>query len=97
MVSMLLAPVANYTARQAILGVLNILMFIAAIAAIILVLIQPSNSDGTDALSGGSSDSYFGKNKGKSTESILKKWTIVALAVLAVLAIASFLIQALWK
>lgn len=38
-------------------------MGIAAIVAIILVLMQPANSTGIDAL-GGSGETFFGKNKG---------------------------------
>ena len=62
------------------------LMFLAALAAIILVLLQQSNSEGIDGITG-SSETFFGKNKGQSIESKLKKWTWVALGVLAVIAI----------
>ena len=62
------------------------LMFLAALAAIILVLLQQSNSEGIDGITG-SSETFFGKNKGQSIESKLKKWTLVALGVLAVIAI----------
>lgn len=72
--------------------VLIVLMGVAALAAIILVLLQPGNSQGIDAL-GGSSETFFGKNKGKSTEATLKKWTIACLVVLAVLAIIFFILQ----
>ena len=41
---------------------LIVLMAVAALVAIILVLMQPSNSSGIDAL-GGSSETFFGKNK----------------------------------
>lgn len=63
-----------------------VLMFLAALAAIILVLLQQSNSEGIDGITG-SSETFFGKNKGQSIESKLKKWTWVALGVLAVIAI----------
>lgn len=72
-----------------------ILMFIAALAAIVLVMLQPGNSQGIDAL-GGSSETFYGKNKGKSTESTLKKWTAICLIVLAVLAILFFILQGEW-
>ncbi len=90
-------PLDSYLPRMIVLGIISVLMLIAALVAIILVLIQPSNSDGVDALGGGSSDTFYGKNKGQSTEEKLKKWTIVCLVTLAVLAIAAFLIQALWR
>ncbi len=81
--------VINYT--------LIALMAIAALAAIVLVMLQPGNSQGIDAL-GGSSETFYGKNKGRSLESKLKMWTIICLAVLAVLAIIFFILQidAIW-
>lgn len=76
---------------------LIVLMCIAALVAIVLVLMQPSNSSGIDAL-GGSSETFFGKNKGKSIEARMKKWTWICLAVLVVLAISFYILQipAIW-
>ncbi len=73
-------------------GILITLMAIAAIALIILVLMQPANSSGIDAL-GGSSETFFGKNKGKSTEAKMKKWTWVCLAALAILSILLYVLK----
>ena len=73
----LLAPArdaATYATYRVVSIVFIVLMFVAAIAAIILVFLQPGNSQGIDAL-GGSSETFFGKNKGKSTEATLKKAT----------------------
>lgn len=81
----------SYTILQIISYVLIALMFLSALAAIVLVLLQPGNSTGIDAL-GGSSETFFGKNKGKSIEARMKKWTIVALIVLAVFSIAFYII-----
>lgn len=74
-----------------------ILMCVAALAAIILVLLQPSNSSGIDAL-GGSSETFFGKNKGKSIEAKMKKWTWIALGILVLFAVAYYVLQleAIW-
>lgn len=72
-------------------AILIALMAIAAIAAIVLVLLQPGNSTGIDAL-GGSSETFFGKNKGKSVEAKMKKWTWICLAVLVVLSIAFYIL-----
>ena len=74
-----------------------VLMGLAALAAIILVLLQPSNSSGIDAL-GGSSETFFGKNKGKSIEEKLKKGTWICLAILVVFSIAYYILQlpSLW-
>ena len=74
-----------------------VLMALSALIAIVLVLLQPSNSSGIDAL-GGSSETFFGKNKGKSIEAKMKKWTWLCLAILIVFAIAFYILQipALW-
>ena len=69
-----------------------VLMAISAATAIILILLQPSNSSGIDAL-GGSSETFFGKNKGKSIEEKMKKWTWICLAVLIVFSVAFFIVQ----
>ncbi|MCD8040031.1 MAG: preprotein translocase subunit SecG [Clostridia bacterium] len=69
-----------------------ILLFLAAIATIILVLFQKSNSDGIQGITG-SSETFFGKNKGRSIESKLKKWTWILLIVMALLSIAIYIMQ----
>lgn len=93
----LLAPATFYwpeleTVYYAINYTLIALMAVAALAAIILVMLQPGNSQGIDAL-GGTSETFYGKNKGRSVESKLKMWTIICLAILAVLAVIFFILQ----
>ena len=91
----ILAPAKDillYTTYRAISIAIIIAMGVAAIAAIILVMLQPGNSQGIDAL-GGSSETFYGKNKGRSTEAKLKLWTYICLGVLAVLAIVFFILQ----
>ena len=85
---------ASYAAYRLTSFILIALMGIAAIVAIILVLMQPANSTGIDAL-GGSGETFFGKNKGKSIESRMKKWTWICLVILAVFSIAFFVVQQL--
>ena len=86
-----------FTLYKTLSIVLIIMMAIVALAAIILVLLQPSNSSGIDAL-GGSSETFFGKNKGKSIESKMKKWTIISLIVLVIFSIIFYVLQlpSLW-
>lgn len=88
---------AHESAHMILSVAMIILMAIAAVTAIVLVLLQPSNSSGIDAL-GGSSETFFGKNKGKSIEAKMKKWTWVCLAILVVFAITFYILQipALW-
>ena len=68
------------------------LMFLSAAAAIVLVLLQPGNSTGIDAL-GGSSETFFGKNKGKSIEARMKKWTVICLVILVIFSICFYILQ----
>ncbi len=82
---------AHELTHKIILGTLIALMAISALAAIICVLMQPSNSSGIDAL-GGSSETFFGKNKGKSIEERMKKWTWISLIALAVCAVAFYIV-----
>ena len=92
--SALLVPVSGEASYALYFGLsltMIILMFVSAVAAIVLVLMQPSNSSGIDAL-GGSSETFFGKNKGKSIEAKMKKWTWICLAILAVLAIIFYVL-----
>ena len=91
----LLVPVkgeAYYALRMGLSVSLIIAMAAAALVAIILVLLQPSNSTGIDAL-GGSSETFFGKNKGKSIEAKMKKWTWICLAVLVVFSVTFYILQ----
>ena len=88
---------AHESAHMVLSVAMIILMAVSALTAIVLVLLQPSNSSGIDAL-GGSSETFFGKNKGKSIEAKMKKWTWLCLAILIVFAIAFYILQipALW-
>lgn len=96
----LLAPVSGndvYTLYRIITLVLLLIMMVAAVVAIVIVLFQPGNSTGIDAL-GGSSETFFGKNKGQSIEYKMKKWTIIVLIVLTILSVLFFILQldAVW-
>ena len=94
----LLASETALLIRDIIAIITIVVMALAALGAIILILLQQSNSSGIDAL-GGSSETFFGKNKGKSLESKLKKWTIICLVVLLVFSIIYFVVPfnaAIW-
>lgn len=68
-----------------------IILFLTAITTILIVLFQKSNSDGIQGITA-SSETFFGKNKGRSLEAKLKKWTWVCLGILGVLSIAAYII-----
>ena len=96
MLTALLAPAgmtdAQYTIYITFTLLFMALMFVAALVAILVVLFQKSNSDGIQGITG-SSETFFGKNKGRSLDSKMKKWTIIVLVILAVLALVFFILQ----
>lgn len=95
LVNLLALPIKNdayYNLYMGLSVTMIILMCVSALAAIILVLLQPGNSTGIDAL-GGSSETFFGKNKGKSVEARMKKWTIICLVILVIFSICFYILQ----
>ncbi|MBQ8406571.1 MAG: preprotein translocase subunit SecG [Clostridia bacterium] len=83
---------ASYNLYMGLSVTMIILMAVSALTAVVLVLLQPGNSRGIDAL-GGSSETFFGKNKGKSIEARMKKWTWICLLVLVIFSIAFYILQ----
>lgn len=59
---------------------------LVCIVATVLVLLQEGKSQGLGAIAGGS-ESYWGRNKGRSMEGNLEKWTKILMVVFFVLAI----------
>ena len=59
---------------------------LVCIAATVLVLLQEGKSQGLGAIAGGS-ESYWGRNKGRSMEGNMEKWTKILMVVFFVLAI----------
>ena len=76
------------TALQYVLAIVIILVSIGIIA---LVMLQEGKQQGLGAIAG-AADNFFGKNKGKSIEAKMKKWTWLCLLVLAVFSIAFYVI-----
>ncbi len=63
-------------------------VFIAiCIALVILVMLQESKSNGLTGTVGGMADTYWGKNKGRSMEGKLVKWTTILAVVFFVLTV----------
>ena len=67
---------------------LTVLFIIVSLVLTVLVLMQEGKSAGLSGTINGVADTYWGKNKGRSMEGQLEKWTkilAVAFFVLAVL------------
>ena len=75
-----------WTKQQLICLPCLILGALCALFLIVVVMIQPSNSSGISAI-GGQQETFYGKNKGKTLASKLKKLTVITMAVMSVLMI----------
>ena len=72
--------------------ILAILVIIVSIIIVILVMLQESKQQGLSGAIGGAAETFFGKNKGRTMEAQLAKFTKIAGAVFFVLALVSALI-----
>ena len=66
--------------------VLMVLFVLVCIIATVLVLMQEGRSQGLGAIAG-AAETYWGKNKGRSMEGNLVKWTTILTVVFFLLAI----------
>lgn len=78
------------TAWEYILGAVLVLI---SLVLIVIVLMQQSKAEGlSGAISGGSSDTFFGKHKGRTMEAKLEKLTKVLCSVFIILTLATTLL-----
>lgn len=78
--------------------VLGVFLIIICIALTVIVMIQEEKQSGlSGAIAGGSSDTFFGKNKGRTTEAKLKKLTKIIGISFLVLSLAAVLLFAFLK
>ena len=72
--------------------VLSILIILLSIAISILVLMQESKQQGLSGAISGAAETFFGKNKGRTMEAKLEKFTKIAGVAFFVLALVSSLL-----
>lgn len=72
--------------------VLGVLLIFTSLATIVIVLMQKSREGGLSGAIAGGSDTFFGKNKGRTKEAILAKVTRYVAIVFFVLCIATTLL-----
>lgn len=64
---------------------LVVLEFILAILLIVVILMQPSKQDGLRGfIGGGAQDTFFSRNRGRTSEVIYQRATIILAALLAI-------------
>ena len=65
---------------------LSVLYVAGCVALMAVILLQKKRSSGIGSVAGmGNADTYWDKNKGRSTEGTLEKWTKISGVVLLVL------------
>ncbi len=64
--------------------VFGVIFILISATLVVLVLLQEGKSQGLGAIQGSVENTYWGKNKGRSTEGIMKRVTVI-LSVLFVL------------
>lgn len=67
--------------------ILGILLAIVSVAIIIVIILQEGNQQGIGAVTG-VADSYFSKNKARSIDAFLSRWTKVFAAVFVIFVLA---------
>ena len=72
--------------------VLAILVIIVSVIITALVMLQESKQQGLSGAIGGAAETFFGKNKGRTMEAQLSKFTKIAGSVFFVLAFVSALL-----
>ena len=67
--------------------IVTVVLIAICIALVIVVMLQESKSNGLTGTVGGMADTYWGKNKGRSMEGKLVKWTTILAVVFFVLTV----------
>lgn len=67
--------------------ILSVIFVLICLALVVVILLQEGKSAGLGSISG-MEDSYWGKNKGRSMEGTLEKFTKAAAVLFMVLAVA---------
>lgn len=73
--------------------ILSVILVILAVAVVLLVLLQQDKQEGLGGAFGGSSETFFGKNKGKSREALLNKLTLIGSIAFGVVALLMGIIK----
>ena len=69
-------------------GIVTVIYVIVCLVLIVICLMQSKDDEGASGtIVGGSSSSFYEKNKGKTKEGMLKRWTIILGITFAVLSI----------
>ncbi|MCQ2409142.1 MAG: preprotein translocase subunit SecG [Clostridia bacterium] len=87
----ILMSAIEYSVRMGVLEAFTILMAIASIAIIVVVMMQSGTNDNVGVITG-ASDTFYGRNKDKNKEGVLKKVTIGLFIFIMICAIIAFVV-----
>lgn len=74
---------------ETIKNILIVIYFIVCFALIILAMMQTKEDAGlSGTISGSSTNNFYEKNKGRTKEGSMKRWTIILAIVFAILSVA---------
>ncbi len=73
--------------------IVNILHILLALALIVIVLLQSGKQAGLSGSIAGGAETFFGKNKGRTIDALLSKFTSVAAIAFLVTSVALFLLM----
>ena len=68
--------------------ILNIVQIIVAVSLIAIVLLQSGKTAGLSGSIAGGAETFFGKNKGRTIDAILEKWTTAAAILFIIVSVA---------
>lgn len=74
------------------LTVIRVIHLILSLILIAIVLLQSGKAQGLSGAIAGGSETFFGKNKGRTIDAILSKWTSVVAIAFLVTSVVLFLL-----
>lgn len=74
------------------LTVIRVIHLILSLILIAVVLLQSGKAQGLSGAIAGGSETFFGKNKGRTIDAILSKWTSVVAIAFLVTSVVLFLL-----
>lgn len=68
--------------------VLGSVLLLLAVVIVIIIMLQEGHQQGMGAITGGSSDTFYSKNKSRSLDAFLARWTRIIAIVFFLVVIA---------
>jgi len=73
--------------------IVNIIHILLAVSLIVIVLLQSGKQAGLSGSIAGGAETFFGKNKGRTIDALLSKYTAVAAIAFLITSVALFLLM----